>query len=56
MIGGCEYEKGKLCGRTLQAYQIWNKQNLDNIFKSYLNYCDLENLFNSPNYFERSQN
>ncbi len=28
---------------------------LDNIFKSYLGYHDLEGLCNSPDYFERLQ-
>jgi hypothetical protein len=45
-------QKWKLCGRTLKIYQVWNKPNLDNIFKSYLGYHDLEGLHNSPNYFE----
>ncbi len=38
--------KRKLCGRTLKAYQVWDKPNLDNIFKSYLSYCDMEGLHN----------
>jgi hypothetical protein len=45
--------KEKLCGRTLKAYQVRDKPNLDNIFKSYLGYRDLGGLRNSPNYFER---
>ncbi len=45
--------KGKLCGRTIKVYQIQNKPNLNNIFKSYLGYCDLKGLRNSFNYFER---
>jgi hypothetical protein len=45
--------KKKLCGRTLKAYQVQNKPNLNNIFKSYLACHDLEGLCNSPNYFER---
>jgi len=32
-----------------------NKPNLDNIFKSYLGYYDLEGLCNSLDYFERLQ-
>ncbi len=47
--------KGKLCGRTLKVYQVWDKPILDNIFKSYLGYHDLKGLHNSPNYFERLQ-
>ncbi len=47
--------KRKLCGRTLKAYQIRNKPNLDNIFKSYIGYHDLESLHNSLDYFERLQ-
>jgi hypothetical protein len=43
----------KLCGRTLKAYQIQDKPNLNNIFKSYLDYHDLERLHNSIDYFER---
>jgi hypothetical protein len=31
---------------------VQNKPNLDNIFKSYLGYHDLEGLCNSPDYFE----
>ncbi len=45
--------KGKLCGRTLKVYQIWDKPNLTNIFKLYLGYCDLESLHNLPDYFEK---
>ncbi len=45
--------KGKLYGRTLKAYQIRNKPNLDNTFKLYLSYRDLEGLCNSYDYFER---
>ncbi len=45
--------KGKLCGRISKAYQVWVKLNIDNIFKSYSSYCDLEDLHNSLNYFER---
>jgi hypothetical protein len=36
--------KGKLCVRTLKAFQVWNRTNLNNIFKSYIGYCDLEDL------------
>ncbi len=39
-------QKGKLCGKTLKAYQVWDKLNLDNIFKSYFSYCDMEGLHN----------
>jgi len=45
--------KRKLCGRTIKVYQIRNKLNLNNIFKSYLGYCDMKGLRNSLNYFER---
>ncbi len=45
--------KEKLCGKTLKAYHIQYKPNLNNIFKSYLNYCDMEGLCNSLDYFER---
>ncbi len=50
-----QIQKGKLCGRTLKVYQVQNKPNLDNIFKSYLGYRDLEGLHNSFDYFERLQ-
>jgi hypothetical protein len=43
----------KLFGRTLKAYQVHNKLNLNNIFKSYLGYHDLKGLCNSPDYFVR---
>ncbi len=33
--------------------QVQNKPNLDNIFKSYLGYHDLEGLHNLLCYFER---
>jgi hypothetical protein len=46
-------QKGKLCGRILKVHQTQDKPNIDNIFKSYLGYCDLEGLCNSTNYFER---
>jgi hypothetical protein len=46
-------QKGKLCGKTLKAYQIQDKPNIDNVFKSYLGYCDLGGLHNSLDYFER---
>jgi len=52
-LGGIR--KGKLCGKVLKAYQIQDKPNLDNIFKSYFGYRDLESLHNSPDYFERLQ-
>jgi hypothetical protein len=50
-----QIRKGKLCGRILKTYQVRDKPNLDNIFKSYLGYCGLEGLRNSPDYFERLQ-
>jgi hypothetical protein len=46
----CKYKKES---KTLNFYQIQSKLNLNNIFKSYLGYCDLEGLCNSSNYFER---
>jgi hypothetical protein len=36
--------KGKLYGRTLKAYQMRDKPNLDNTFKSYLGYHTTRNL------------
>ncbi len=48
-----QIRKGKLCGRTLKVYQVQDKPNVNNIFKSYLGYRDLESLCNSPDYFER---
>jgi len=47
--------KRKLCGRTFKTYQVQDESNLDNIFKSYLGYCDLEGLCNLPDCFERLQ-
>jgi hypothetical protein len=40
--------KGKLNGRSLKAFEVQDKPNLDKIFKSYLKYCDLEGLCISP--------
>jgi hypothetical protein len=37
---------------NLKVYQVWDKPNLNNIFKIYLGYHDLEGLHNSPDYFE----
>jgi len=54
-LGWVWIQKGKLCGRTLKAFQVWDKPNVDNIFKSYLGYHDLDGLYNSHNYFERLQ-
>jgi hypothetical protein len=48
-----QIRKGKLCGRTLKTYQIRNKPNLNNIFKSYLSYYDLEGVHNAPNYLKK---
>jgi len=47
--------KGKLCGRTLKASQVRDNPNLNNIFKSYIDYHDLQCLCNSLDYFERLQ-
>jgi hypothetical protein len=44
--------KGKWCGRTLKAFQIQNKPNINKILKSYLGYYDLQGLHNSFDYFE----
>ncbi len=52
---GCKYEKENYVVEFLNAYQVWDKPNLDNIFKSYLSYHDLESLCNSPNCFEKLQ-
>jgi len=46
-------QKGKLCDRILKAYQLQNKPNLNNVFKSSFHICDLESLHNSLDYFER---
>ncbi len=54
-LGWVQIQKGKLCGRTLKTFQVQDKPNLHNIFKSYLGYHDLESLCNSPNSFERFQ-
>jgi len=48
-----QIQKGKLCGKTLIFFQVRDKPNLNNIFKSYLGYHDLQGLLNSPDYFER---
>ncbi len=50
----CIY-KGKLIGRSLKAFKVWNKPNLDKIFKSYLRYHDLEKLGTSLDYLESLQ-
>jgi hypothetical protein len=50
-----QIRKGKLCGRTLKIYQIYDKLNLNIIFKSYVSYHDLQGLRNSLDYFERLQ-
>jgi hypothetical protein len=42
----------KLNGRSLKAFDVRDKSNLDKIFKSYLRYRDLEGLCSSPNYLE----
>ncbi len=47
--------KWKLCGKTLKVYQVRDKPNLDNIFKLYKGYHDLEGLHNSIDYFEKLQ-
>jgi hypothetical protein len=45
--------EGKLCGRTLKAFQVRNTPNLNNIFKSYKGFHDLKYLRNSSDYFEK---
>jgi hypothetical protein len=47
--------KGKLNGRSLKAFEVWNKSNSNKIFKSYLRYHDLKRLRTSLNYFESLQ-
>jgi hypothetical protein len=39
--------------QILKTFQVQDKPNLDNIFKPYLGYHDLQGLSNSPNYFEK---
>jgi hypothetical protein len=43
MIGSSSVriQKGKICEKTLKAFQVQNKPSLHNIFKSYLSYYDL---------------
>jgi hypothetical protein len=45
--------KGKFCGGISKSSQVQNKPNLDNIFKSYLGYHDLEGLHNLLYYLKR---
>ncbi len=42
--GWVHVHKEKLCGRSLKVSRIQDKPNLDKIFKSYLEYCDLKGL------------
>jgi len=51
-LDGYIYVKKKLNGRSLKAFEVWNKPNLNKIFKSYWRYCDLEMLCTSPYYLE----
>jgi len=48
-----QIQKGKLCGKTFFFFQVQDKPNLNNIFKSYLGYHDLQGLLNSHDYFEK---
>jgi len=41
--------------QILKTFQERNNPNVDNIFKSYLGYHDLQHLSNSPDYFEKLQ-
>ncbi len=50
---GANRGKKTLCGRTLKAFRIQIKPNLDNIFKSYLSYHNLQGLRNSHDSFEK---
>ncbi len=52
-LGWVWIQKGKLCGRTLKAFQVRNTPNLNNIFKSYKGFHDLKYLRNSSDYFEK---
>jgi len=47
--------KQKLCRKTLKTFQVQDKTHLNNIFKSYLSYRDLQSLRNSHDYFEKLQ-
>ncbi len=48
--------KGKLNGRLLNTFEVRNKPNLNNIFKSYKGYNDLEGMCISLYYFKNLQN
>jgi hypothetical protein len=41
--------------QTLNVFKVRYKPNLDNIFKSYIGYHDLQDLCNSFDYFEKLQ-
>jgi len=47
--------KGKLNGRSLKAFEVQDKPNLNKIFKSYLGYCDFKKLLPSPYYLKNLQ-
>jgi hypothetical protein len=44
--------KGTLNGRSLKVFEVRDKPNLNNIFKSYLGYCDLKGLHTTPIYLK----
>ncbi len=51
-----QIRKQKLCRKTFKKFQVQDKPHLDNIFKSYLSYRDLQGLPNSHDYFEKLRN
>jgi hypothetical protein len=51
-FGGVHIRIKNLSGTSLKVFEIRNKPNLDNIFKSYLGYCDLKGLHTSLDYLE----
>jgi hypothetical protein len=46
-----QIRKRKVYGKTFKTSQVQDKPNFNNIFKSYLGYCDLQGLHNSHDYF-----
>ncbi len=51
-MGTCT--QGKLSGISLKVSKIQDKPNVDKIFKSYLDYCDLKWLHTSLDYLKDS--
>jgi hypothetical protein len=49
------YTLKKLNGRSLKAFEVWDKLNLDKISKSYLGYHDLKRLHTFIDYLESLQ-